>query len=31
MTQIKASLRVYYDLEQANTLIYDFISNSLKA
>ena len=29
ITQIKASLQVSYDLEQANTVIYDFIANSL--
>ena len=31
MTQIKASLQVSYDLYQSNTVIYEFISNSLAA
>ena len=31
LTQIKALLQVYYDLDQANTVAYDFISNSLAA
>ena len=29
LTETKASLQVSYDLDQANTLTYDFISNSL--
>ena len=29
LTQIKASLYVYYDLDQTNTVTYKFISNSL--
>ena len=29
LTQIKASLQVSYDLDQANTVTYEFISNSL--
>ena len=29
LTQIKASLQVSYDLNQSNTVTYDFISNSL--
>ena len=29
MTQIKASLQVSYDLDQANTVTHDFISNIL--
>ena len=31
LTQIKASLQVSYDLNQANTVTYDFISNSRAA
>ena len=31
MTQIKASLQVSYDMDQANTVTYDFISDSLAA
>ena len=31
LTQIKASLQVSYDLDQANTVTYEFISNSLVA
>ena len=31
MTQIKASLKVSYDMYQANTVTYDFISNSLES
>ena len=31
LTQIKALIQVYYDLDQANTVAYDFISNSLAA
>ena len=31
MTQIKASLQVFYDLDQSNTVNYYFISNSLAA
>ena len=31
LTQIKASLQVSYDLYQANTVTYDFISKSLSA
>ena len=31
LTQIKASLQVSYDLDQANTVTCDFISNSLEA
>ena len=29
LTKIKASLQVYYDLNQANMVTYNFISNSL--
>ena len=31
LNQIKASLQVFYDTDQANTVTYDFISNSLAA
>ena len=31
LTQIKASLQVSYDLDQSNTVTYDFISNNLAA
>ena len=31
LTQIKASPQVSYDLYQANTVTYDFISNSMAA
>ena len=31
MNQIKKSLQVSYDMDQANTVIYDFIANSLAA
>ena len=31
LTQIKASLQVSYDLDQANTVTYDFIVNSMAA
>ena len=31
LTQIKASLQVSYDMDLANTVTYDFISNSLAA
>ena len=31
LTQIKSSLQVSYDLDQGNTVTYDFISNSLVA
>ena len=31
LTQIKASINIYYDIDQANTLTYNFISNILVA
>ena len=29
LTQIESSLQVFYDTDQANTLTYDFIANSM--
>ena len=31
LTQIKVSIQIYYDMDQANTVTYDFIYNSLEA